>query len=63
MQTKKKPDIQSHFRELQCGAPIFMIELNEYITLTFDYNFGAGKKDLLFGLIFRYYSGNGLTES
>ena len=50
-------------RELQCGAPLLMIQLNEYITLTFDFNFGEGKKEILFGVIFEYDSGDSLSNS
>lgn len=42
MRAIRDPDHAS--RKLQCGAPLLMIELNEYITLTFDFNFGEGKK-------------------
>ena len=50
-------------RELLCGAPLFMIEINQYITLTFDFNFGDGRKDLLFGVLFTFYSGDSLSDS
>ena len=50
-------------RELLCGAPLFMIEINQYITLTFDYNFGDGRKDLLFGVLFTFYSDDSLSDS
>jgi hypothetical protein len=58
-----QPDLHSQFRKLQCGAPVFIVELNEYIALYFDFNFGDGKKDLLFGVLFNYYSGESLSDS
>ena len=54
---------QYHHRELQCGAPLLMIQLNEYITLTFDFNFGDGNKEIQFGVIFEYDSGDSISNS
>ena len=61
--TIMRADHRSHFRELQCGAPLFMIDLNQYISLYFDFNFGGGQKDLLFGILLNFYSGEALTDS
>ena len=55
MRAVRQPEVKSH-RELQCGAPVLIIQLNKFISLTFDYNFGAGQKDLLFGILFNYYA-------
>lgn len=64
MRAVRQPDLKSHIRELQCGAPLLMVELNDHFTFTFDFNFGEGQKDLLFGLIFSYDSDEeALTES
>lgn len=66
MRAARQPPSHTHDRdnrELQCGAPLLMIELNEYITLTFDFNFGEGNKELLFGVLFEYDSGDSLSNS
>jgi hypothetical protein len=60
----RQPILQSHFRSLQTNeAPLFVVELNELTTITFDFNFGDGAKDLLLGLQFHYYSGDDVTNS
>ena len=41
MQAVRQPDLRSHIRELQCGTPLLIIDLNEYTTITFDFNFGG----------------------
>lgn len=66
MRAARPPHYKSQYsnnRELQCGAPLFMIELNEYITLSFDFNFGEGQKEILFGVLFEYDSGDSLSNS
>lgn len=63
MQAVRQPDLRSHVRELQCGTPLLIIDLNEYTTITFDYNFGSGQKDILFGLMLQYYSGDEISSS
>ena len=57
MRALRQPDLKSHLRELQCGAPLLMVELNDHFTFTFDFDFGEGQKDLLFGLLISYNSG------
>lgn len=63
MRAVRQSDINSH-RELQVSnEPLMVLELNEFISLSFDFNFGDGQKDLLFGVQFHYDSGDSLTES
>lgn len=63
MRATEQRDLHSFVRELQCGAPFFLIELNEQISIYFDFNFADGQKELFFGLLFSYYSGNSLRDS
>lgn len=64
MRAARQPNLQSHFRSLQADqAPLFTVELNELITITFDFNFGDGAKDLLLGLQFHYDGDDDLTNS
>lgn len=62
MRAMRKPDHANSVRELQCGTPLLMVDLTDYLTLTFDYNFGSGSKDLLFGVIVAYDSGDDITN-
>lgn len=65
MRAVRQPDsFHSHVRALQVSSePLMVLELNEFISLSFDFNFGDGLKDLLFGVQFHYDSGDSLTES
>jgi hypothetical protein len=51
------PDIRRALRADQSSDPIISFDLNEYLTLSFDFNFGDGNKELLFGLHFDFNSG------
>ena len=54
----------SQQRELQTSAePVFIIELNDYISLTFDFNFGDGQRELFFGVQFHYDCDDSLLDS
>lgn len=64
MRAVRQPDLLSHIRQLQTNdIPLFVLPLNELITLTFNFNFGGGQKDLLFGVQFQYDSGDDLVNS
>lgn len=63
MRAVRQPDPKPRERELQCGTPLLWIELTDEITITFDYNFGEGNKDLLFGLMFKYPAGDDISNS
>ena len=64
MRAARHHDIESHIRFLQSTEePLLAVELNELISLTFDFNFGEGSKDLLFGVQFHYDSGDSLSDS
>lgn len=64
MRAVKQSNLQSHLRSLQTSdQPLFALELNELTTITFDFNFGDGAKDLLLGLQFNYDSDDDLTNS
>lgn len=43
-------------RALQGEAPAFSLAVNELLTISMDYNFGDGAKELLFGLAFGFQS-------
>ena len=63
----RQPNLQSpDVRALQTNnnEPLMAVDLNEFISLTFDFNFGDGqKKELLLGVQFHYYSDDSLTNS
>ena len=64
MRAARQPDMKSSFRALEViDEPLIVIKLNEMTNLTFDYNFGDGQKDLLFGVQFHYYAGDSLADS
>ena len=64
MRAVRQSNLPSLPRELEVvDDPLADFQLNEFISLTFDFNFGDGHKELLFGLQFQYDSGDSLTES
>ena len=63
MRAVREPDHKPRERDLQCGTPLLWIELTDEMTLTFDYNFGEGNKDLLFGMMFKHPSGDDISTS
>ena len=64
MQAARQPNLSSHVRVLQTNEePLMRLELNDLISLSFDFNFGDGSKDLLFGIQFHYDGGDSLTNS
>ena len=64
MRAVRQSNLQSNFRVLEAiDEPLIVIELNEMTNLTFDFNFGDGQKDLLFGVQFHYYAGDSLSDS
>ena len=63
-QRQTQPQAFSNSRELEVDEePLVIIEINDFISLTFDFNFGGGRKDLLFGILFSYDSGDELADS
>lgn len=57
MRAVRQPDLQHRARQLQAsGMPLFVLELNELVSLSFDFNFGNGQRHLLFGVQFHYDS-------
>lgn len=64
MRAARRPNLHSQHRALQTSSdPLFRLELDEIITLTFDFNFGDGEKDLLLGVQFLYNSDDSVTNS
>ena len=64
MRAVRQPDLSSHVRVLEASEePLMSLELNDLISLSFDFNFGEGGKDLLLGVKFHYDSGDELTSS
>lgn len=63
MRAARQPDLQSQVRALQSNDPLMRLELNDLITLTFDFNFGDGEQDLYFGVIFQYNGDESLANS
>ena len=64
MRAARQPDLSTHVRVLQASEePLMRLELNDLISLSFDFNFGDGKKNLLLGVEFHYDSGDSLTNS
>ena len=57
------PNIRRALQADQSSNPIVSFDLNEYLKLSFDFNFGDGKKELLFGLHFKFSSGNEAEKS
>ena len=55
----------SHDRALQITSddPLMELELNEMISISFDFNFGDAQKDLLVGVQFNYDSDDSITNS
>ena len=43
--------------------PLLLVELNELISISFDFNFGDGQKDLLLGVHFHYKTDDSISNS
>jgi hypothetical protein len=57
-------DDKSLTRALQTAEdPLLSLQLNELISISFDFNFGGGQKDLLLGLQFHFDSGETVSDS
>ena len=57
-------DKPHHTRALQTADdPLFVLELNELISLSFDFDFGGASKDLLLGFQFHFDSGDTVSQS
>lgn len=64
MRSVRQPDLYYHSRELQTNNdPLMRLELNDLISVTFDFNFGDGSKELLFGVQFHYDSDDSIADS
>ena len=64
MRATRQQDLQSHVRVLEASEePLIVLELNQYISVTFDFNFGDGQKTLLLGVLFHYDGGDTITNS
>ena len=44
-------------------APLFLLELNEFLSIFFDFNFGGGEKELMLGLKFHFDSDDSVAAS
>jgi hypothetical protein len=57
-------DDKSLTRALQTAEdPLLSLELNELISISFDFDFGGDQKDLLLGLQFHFDSGDSVSNS
>ena len=57
MRAIRQPEPKAHARGLEIiEEPLVVIEINEFISLSVDFNFGEGQKDLLFGILCSYDS-------
>lgn len=54
--------LKSPNRMLQASDALFQFAINDYVSLTFDFNFGEGTKELLLGVIFNFDSGDTLSN-
>jgi hypothetical protein len=54
--------LETSKRMLQASDPLFQFAINDYVVLTFDFNFGEGTKELLLGVIFNFDSGDTLSN-
>ena len=64
MRAVRQSNLPTHSRQLEVTSdPLMVFHLNEFISFTFDFNFGDGQKELLLGVQFHYDSGDSLTES
>lgn len=64
MRVVRQQSLPTPDRALQAiDEPLLAVELNELMSLSFDFNFGDGQKDLLFGVRFHYDSGDSLSDS
>lgn len=51
-------------RTLQAtNNPLWVLDLDEKTSLTFDFNFGGGQKEILLGLQFHFESGDSVSGS
>jgi hypothetical protein len=53
--------VSSH-RRLQESEPFFRFEINDFASLTFDFNFGDGEKNLLLGFALDFDSGDSASD-
>lgn len=44
-------------------APLFLLELNEFLSIFFDFNFGEGRKELMLGLKFHFDTDDSVAAS
>ena len=44
-------------------APLFLLELNEFLSIFFDFNFGGGEKELMLGLKFHFDTDDSVAAS
>lgn len=64
MRAARQPDLVSQVRALQSTEqPLLAVEFNDLISLSFDFNFGDGQKELLIGVQFHYDSDDTLSDS
>lgn len=64
MRAVRQPDLASQVRSLQSSEqPVMLVELNEAISLNFDFNFGHGQKELLLGVQFHFDSDDAISNS
>lgn len=64
MRATKQQGLSSHVRALEESVePLIVLDLNQYISVTLDFNFGNGEKELLLGLMFEYDGGDSITNS
>jgi hypothetical protein len=51
-------------RVLQANdSPLWVFDLDEMLSMTFDFNFGMGQKEILLGLQFHFDSGDSVSGS
>jgi hypothetical protein len=54
----------SSTRALQAAnVPLFKLDLDETLSITFDFNFGTGQKEVSLGLQFHFDSGDSVSSS
>lgn len=64
MRTVRQPGMHPHSRALQTNNDaLLVLELNSFISLSFDFNFGDESKELLFGVQFHYDSDDQISDS